>query len=61
MDLGLLIIANSIMRTRLPPNKRKGSMSPMVKEILTDVAYLFYMAGNFLVSPLKPHVVFKGS
>ncbi|KXN82935.1 Riboflavin transporter MCH5 [Leucoagaricus sp. SymC.cos] len=49
MDLGLLIIANSIMRTRLPPNRRKGKSSPMVKEILTDVAYLFYMAGSFLM------------
>ncbi|KAJ3569824.1 hypothetical protein NP233_g4800 [Leucocoprinus birnbaumii] len=49
MDLGLLIIANSIMRTRLPPNKKKGNTSPMVKEILTDIPYLFYMAGSFLV------------
>lgn len=51
MDLGLLFIANIIMRTRLPPNKNKNKSSPVVKEIITDGAYLLYIAGTFLVSP----------
>ncbi|KAF9451600.1 MFS general substrate transporter [Macrolepiota fuliginosa MF-IS2] len=49
MDLGLLIIANSVVRTRLPPNKGRSSNSLVVKEILTDTAYIVYMAGTFLV------------
>lgn len=49
MDLGLLVIANSIMRTRLPPNKKKDNSTSIVKEILADVAYVLYMVGSFLV------------
>lgn len=49
MDLGLLVIANSIMRTRLPPNKKKGNSTSIVKEILADVAYVLYMVGSFLI------------
>ena len=49
MDLGLLVIANSIMRTRLPPNKKKGDSASIVNEILADVAYILYMVGSFLV------------
>jgi hypothetical protein len=50
LDLGLLVVANSVMRTRLPPSKDKDNSSSVVKDILTDVAFLVYMAGNFLVS-----------
>lgn len=54
MDLVLLVIANLIMRTRLPPNKNKGKNSLIVKEILTDGSYIVYMAGTFLVSRSNP-------
>ena len=50
MDLGLILIANVIMRTRLPPNKHKNNNSSVAKEIATDAAYLLYIAGTFFVS-----------
>lgn len=48
MDLGFLIIANLIMRTRLPPKARAGKALPL-KEVL-DVPYLLFVFGSFLVS-----------
>jgi len=47
MDLGLLVIANLIMRTRLPPKTRADKVS--VKEIVLDVPYLIFVLGSFLV------------
>jgi hypothetical protein len=49
MDLGLLIIANLIMRTRLPPKARSDKASPL-KEVILDVPYLIFVLGSFLVS-----------
>ncbi|XP_006456029.1 hypothetical protein AGABI2DRAFT_77443 [Agaricus bisporus var. bisporus H97] len=48
LDFGLLILANLIMRTRLPPNRKKGNNLPLLKELLTDVPFLVYGAGSFL-------------
>lgn len=47
MDLGFLIIANLIMRTRLPPKARAGKALPL-KEVL-DVPYLLFVFGSFLL------------
>jgi hypothetical protein len=49
LDFGLLILANVIMRTRLPPNRKKENNLPLVKELFTDVPFLMYGAGSFLV------------
>ncbi|KAF8154611.1 major facilitator superfamily domain-containing protein [Crassisporium funariophilum] len=50
MDLGFLIVANSIMRTRLVPKKsREGSSKAAFKEVLADVPYLVYILGTFLL------------
>jgi hypothetical protein len=49
MDLGFLIIANLIMRTRLPPKARSDKASPL-REIILDVPYLLFAVGSFLVS-----------
>lgn len=50
MDLGLLIIANLIMRTRLPPKRNQGKKGVSVfKEVISDVPYLIYMFGTFLL------------
>jgi hypothetical protein len=49
MDLGLLIIANLIMRTRLPPKARADKVSPL-KEVILDFPYLLFVLGSFLVS-----------
>ncbi|QRV80924.1 major facilitator superfamily transporter [Ceratobasidium sp. AG-Ba] len=48
--LGLLIIANLLMRTRLPP-KSKGAQVPPpdFKAIMTDSAYLLTILGAFLI------------
>ncbi|KAF8880532.1 major facilitator superfamily domain-containing protein [Infundibulicybe gibba] len=50
MDLGLLIIANAIMRTRLPPRTSQGGeKTSRLKEVLTDIPYLVYILGSFLI------------
>ncbi|KDR79107.1 hypothetical protein GALMADRAFT_63444 [Galerina marginata CBS 339.88] len=50
MDLGFLIIANSIMRTRLPPKKAQADGSGATfKGVLSDVPFLVYILGAFLV------------
>jgi len=50
IDLGLLVIANVIMRTRLPARIRTAEKSSVLTELLTDVPYIVYMCGSFLVS-----------
>jgi hypothetical protein len=49
MDLGLLITANLIMRTRLPPKARADKI-PHLKEVIMDAPYLIFVLGSFLVS-----------
>ncbi|KAF8177948.1 major facilitator superfamily domain-containing protein, partial [Mycena galopus ATCC 62051] len=47
LDLGLLIMANLIMRTRLPP---RSNTTPMdLKSILKDIPFWIYGFGIFLV------------
>ena len=48
MDMGLLIIANLIMRTRLPP-KKPSPTDPKLKDITRDIPFLIYGLGGFLV------------
>lgn len=50
MDLGLLIIANLIMRTRLPPKPKGTKNASTIKEVLTDVPFLTFVLGSFMVS-----------
>ncbi|QRV97283.1 major facilitator superfamily transporter [Ceratobasidium sp. AG-Ba] len=48
--LGCLIVANLLMRTRLPPkSKRPPAPPPDFKAIMTDSAYLLSILGAFLV------------
>ncbi|KAF8755950.1 MFS general substrate transporter [Rhizoctonia solani] len=48
--LGCLIVANLLMRTRLPPkSKRPPTPPPDFKAIMRDSTYLFAIAGAFLV------------
>lgn len=50
LDLGLLVAANLLMRTRLPSRKQRPNLQPVnVKKILSDVAYLLLVAGSFLI------------
>ena len=49
MDLGLLIIANLLMRTRLPPKARADKISHL-KEVMMDFPYVIFVLGSFLVS-----------
>ncbi|PPQ88170.1 hypothetical protein CVT25_005135 [Psilocybe cyanescens] len=49
MDLGFLIIANSIMRTRLPPKKAQDGSGATFKKVLSDIPFLIYILGSFLV------------
>ncbi|KAF9466018.1 MFS general substrate transporter [Collybia nuda] len=50
MDLGFLVIANSIMRTRLPVRKNKMSPLRVVREvIMRDGPYLTHVAGTALI------------
>ena len=49
MDLGLLAIANSIMRTRLPPKQRVADGGATFRSVLKDVPFLIYALGTFLV------------
>lgn len=56
MDLGFLIIANSIMRTRLPPKQRKvdnNEPTTSMRTVLKDVPFLVYTLGSFFVSSLR--------
>jgi len=51
MDLGLLVIANSIMRTRLPPKQKvTDGGGATFRSVLKDVPFLIYALGTFLVS-----------
>lgn len=55
MDLGFLIIANSIMRTRLPPKKKKADGSePTMRTILRDIPFIVYTLGAFFVRATTP-------
>ncbi|KAG8762277.1 hypothetical protein FRC11_010136 [Ceratobasidium sp. 423] len=48
--LGCLIVANLLMRTRLPPKSQRPPTPPVdFKAIMTDSAYLATIAGAFLV------------
>ncbi|KAJ7634826.1 major facilitator superfamily domain-containing protein [Roridomyces roridus] len=50
MLLGCLIIANLLMRTRMPPNTQRappGSLGKLMKVILTDPAYVLAVTGGF--------------
>ncbi|KAG8762278.1 hypothetical protein FRC11_010137 [Ceratobasidium sp. 423] len=50
MVLGLLAIANLLMRTRLPPrSQRPPTPPPDFKAIMADSTYLFTIAGSFFV------------
>jgi hypothetical protein len=49
MDLGLLIIANLIMRTRLP-SKSRADKTSLLTEVIRDVPYVMFALGSFLVS-----------
>ena len=49
IDLGLLVIANFILHPRLPPNKKTGQGS--LRKVLTDVPFLVFVLGTFLVRP----------
>ena len=50
MDLTFLVIANSIMRTRLPPKKAQGQDGrSAVKSVLTDLPFIICVVGAFLV------------
>ncbi|TFK37091.1 major facilitator superfamily domain-containing protein [Crucibulum laeve] len=50
LDMGMLLIGNLLMRTRLPPKKYQGNEgSRILKEVVTDVPYLIFMLGAFLL------------
>ncbi|GLB41018.1 putative MFS general substrate transporter [Lyophyllum shimeji] len=49
MDLGWLIIANLIMRTRMPAKTHGNEGGALLKEVVTDGPYLLFMLGAFLV------------
>ncbi|KAF9044415.1 MFS general substrate transporter [Panaeolus papilionaceus] len=49
MNFGLLIIANLIMKTRLPPKKRVHGEGTTFRKVLGDTPFLIYMLGAFLV------------
>jgi len=50
MDLGFLIVANLIMRTRLPPKKSQGGEGGATfKTVLKDIPFLVYILGAFLL------------
>lgn len=47
LDLGLLVAANLLMRTRLPSRKERPNSQPVnVKNIMSDVAYMLLVAGS---------------
>lgn len=50
--MGCLFLANALMRTRLPPRKQRPAhmqAKPDIKGIMTDVPYLVFAAGAFMV------------
>ncbi|KAB5592443.1 transport protein [Ceratobasidium theobromae] len=48
--LTCLVIANPLMRTRLPPKSKRPPTPPLdIKAIISDTAYLFTVLGAFLV------------
>ncbi|KAG6890034.1 hypothetical protein C0995_012491 [Termitomyces sp. Mi166 len=49
MDLGLLIIANLVMKARLPPKQRGTQGGSVFKEVITDGPYLLFVFGSFLL------------
>ncbi|KAH9934401.1 major facilitator superfamily domain-containing protein [Fomitopsis serialis] len=50
LTLGLLVIANAVMTTRLPSAKKRGpGPKPDMKAIMTDVPFLVLVFGLFLV------------
>ncbi|KAF4585078.1 hypothetical protein EYR40_001914 [Pleurotus pulmonarius] len=50
IDLGLLLMANLFMRTRLPSRKHKpDSKKVEFKTIIYDLPYMVFVAGSFLV------------
>ncbi|KAF8901153.1 major facilitator superfamily domain-containing protein [Gymnopilus junonius] len=50
MDLGFLVIANLIMRTRLPPKKSLvDGNGATFKTVLSDIPFLMYVLGVFLI------------
>lgn len=49
MDLGFLVIANLVMRTRMPPKRRRTEGGSVFKEVVTDGPYLLFIFGSFLV------------
>lgn len=50
LDAGLLIAANVLMKTRLPPKPSKLRPKQVLKEFFTsDKPYILYAAGSFLV------------
>ncbi|KZT63237.1 MFS general substrate transporter [Daedalea quercina L-15889] len=50
LTLGLLVIANAVMTTRLPSAKQRGpGPRPNIKSIMTDGPYLLLVFGLFLV------------
>ncbi|KAH0578997.1 hypothetical protein H2248_003174 [Termitomyces sp. 'cryptogamus'] len=49
MDLGLLIIANFVMRARLPPKRGGKEGESVFKEVITDGPYLLFIFGSFLI------------
>jgi len=50
LDLGLLVIANCMMRTRLPPKRSTGDGSgASFKGVLRDIPFLVYALGSFLI------------
>ncbi|PPR01202.1 hypothetical protein CVT26_016083 [Gymnopilus dilepis] len=50
MDLGFLVIANLIMRTRLPPKKSLADGNGATfKSVLSDIPFLMYILGVFLI------------
>lgn len=50
MDFGLLVIANSIMRTRLSPKQKVADGGAALRSVLKDIPFLIYALGIFLVS-----------
>lgn len=44
-NLGCLLMANLLMRTRLPPKSKAQSPPPDVKGIVTDVVFQLTVAG----------------
>ena len=48
IDLAFLLIANLIMRTRLPPKMQRSSSLAQAKDVLFDGPFLIYLLATFL-------------